>query len=124
MKEIELRGWDGEKMHHIDLLSYMAHREDIQDEEMPYEARRNELMLFTGLHDKNGNKIFEGDIIKFDTTDLKTQKLQHEFINKVRYDYCRFVVTDPSSDIPYCIYDVRQHIEVIGNIWENPESLK
>jgi uncharacterized phage protein (TIGR01671 family) len=129
MREIKFRAWNKElkQMNQVKGLHFVAHQDgrlDFIDAGWKWMPEAFELMQFTGLHDKNGKEIYEGDIVKFDTTDLKTKKLRHKFINQVRYDYCRFVVTDTSNDVPYCIYDVRQHIEVIGNIYENPELLE
>ena len=75
---------------------------------------------FTGLHDKNGKMIFEGDICK---TDLKWGSLLQIIFN----NYCATfqVLFDDgySEDFRQLYSDVR-HIEVIGNIHDNPELME
>lgn len=71
---------------------------------------------FTGLTDKNGNKIFGGNIVK-------CLSLEYGYVNKEVYyaeDRARFVLGSLGSD-----YDFEEYInvEVIGNIYDNPELL-
>lgn len=134
MREIKFRAWDKEKKRMVIVASYeflpFSGDTVIQwDNEKQYREsgvieERLELMQFTGLHDKNGKEIYEGDIRQFDTTDLRMKELHYKFKGDVRYNYCMFYIVDTSNDVPYNIYNVYQHIEVIGNIHENPELLK
>ena len=91
---------------------------------------------FTGLLDKNGKKIFEGDIVRiaycFGWDDEKEKDVpEEEYISKVySIDGCPFCV-----DLLHCDSDMTPiawldwsyddaEIEVIGNIHDNPELLK
>lgn len=70
---------------------------------------------FTGLTDKNGKKIFEGDII----TMQKYGKGKHKSL--VYFKNGKFAV-DGSN---YAFKDIcPRNMEIIGNIYDNPELLK
>jgi uncharacterized phage protein (TIGR01671 family) len=82
-----------------------------------YSNEQLELMQFTGLLDKNGKEIYEGDLIKAEEPDFETGV----FIYKVDFHDASFW----GQDKDFNHYPLRQFtdIEVIGNIYENPELL-
>ena len=67
---------------------------------------------YTGLNDKNGRKIFEGDIVKHDN------KI---YVIKYLEKYARFAPTNSHSVFMVCAFE---QLEIIGNIHDNPELLK
>ena len=83
------------------------------------EVQPVELMQFTGRKDKNGKEIYEGDICKTYTIGEPSELLDT-------------VVFDDGSFVFQCDYKLsielrgfkQDYIEIIGNIYENPELLK
>lgn len=70
------------------------------------------IQQFTGICDKNGKEIFEGDILKY--TNYSSKNYGHESIFEVKWSGTGF----------NCISLINEnHSEVIGNIFENPELL-
>ena len=69
---------------------------------------------YTGLTDRNGKRIFEGDIIEF-----------HEEIGKIEYSECdaAFYIVFDTWYTYFSTTDERR-IEIIGNIHDNPELLR
>ena len=80
-----------------------------------------EIMQYTGLKDKNGKEIYEGDIIK-----IYAKGLGGEAIGKIVYDEydLAFVLRNEEEELSECLWYAEQQIEVIGNIYDNPELLE
>lgn len=74
------------------------------------------LCEFTGLTDKNGKRIWEGDIVIY-TEEIETRSRGKETLKgvyEVKFEYCGFSPLD-------CL--ACNHLEVIGNIHDNGELL-
>lgn len=84
-----------------------------------YSVHKETVGQYTGLTDKNGVKIFEGDIVTI--PDSKKMGLPA----LIRYDYVRATYEVSRSGYnPLSLIDAREFYEVIGNIHDNPELLK
>lgn len=72
------------------------------------------LMQSTGLVDKKGKEVFDGDVIKYE-----------DIIASVVYfkDKARFVLEDNYNSIEDCDNEYMKTYKVIGNIYENEELL-
>lgn len=77
---------------------------------------------YTGLHDKNGKEIYEGDIVYCQTKYGKAKALI-EFIDGKFVAYWNSAITHPQNGHHIACYDINKKFEVIGNVFENPELL-
>ncbi|MBK2004044.1 hypothetical protein JI641_13670 [Listeria ivanovii subsp. londoniensis] len=88
-----------------------------------YKVRPETVGQFTGLTDKNGSKIFEGDIVEIIEIDAFGNLDWNRLKGKVMFSEGAWLVTDNRSfAIP--LWSEINEIEVIGNIHENPELLE
>lgn len=111
-REIKFRAWDTSDK---EKGPYMLGPYDLTDTIFNHkEVRKMQLMQFTGLKDKNGKEIYEGDIVSHlhsaDTCVVVFQK-----------ETAMFLAQEISDEkLGFGIEDVT---EVIGNIYENADLL-
>lgn len=88
-----------------------------------YEVYPETVCQYTGLTDKNGKKIFEGDIVKqyADTTELG-KDLYYFYKIEWNKDYGYFEGAEIFSGETFLFPDL-EDCEVIGNIFDNPDLL-
>ena len=106
-REIKFRAWDGK--------DYMSKPFTIYDVQLSRIGFTKEaiLMQYTGLKDKNGKEIYEGDILKSPYPNCKNIEIKW-----MTGGCCNFVATGWDWD-----QDCIKNFEVIGNIYENPELI-
>lgn len=143
MREIKFRAWDKKtkKMRAVNSIVFHYEEEcfDFDNSRFPKvvnlwgkdiiedkaivlhrEIKDVELMQYTGLKDKNGKEIYEGDIVK---CNYNYYGDKGTYIGKVifREDTCMFLITDTKST-NYEWWN--EDKVVIGNIFDNPELLE
>ena len=82
-----------------------------------------ELMQYTGLKDKNGKETYEGDIVKFRFKDDREEF--PDLIGYIEYQttFTAFRIMSNQGSFKIDITEIK-FIEVIGNIYKNPELLE
>jgi len=123
MREIKFRAWDTEtsEMRDWDDLYHLSFRCMSKDYDF-------ELMQYTGLKDKNGKEIYEGDILQF--IDMFDIPEHNKIIAPVVWHEptLRLIPQDTEENTRGGHYihhwDSVSDIEVIGNIYENQELLR
>ena len=81
------------------------------------------LMQSTGLHDKNGKEIFEGDILGIDT-DEEVVNVNIYWDSKHALFMFESEKYNEKQALAELLEDISYPFEIIGNIYENPELLE
>ena len=103
------------------LIHYQKHQPIITDNNaVSYDVDPSTVGQYTGLTDKNGKKIFEGDIVKTD----KFSEPNKQYIIKYDLQFGAFIGQD-RYNLYFVTFDGDSvEFEVIGNIHDNSELLE
>lgn len=128
MREIKFRAWDKNEKDFVEITSFgfdeglwyvQAIDEKENNIDPPYFDFEDELevMQYTGLKDKNGREIYEGDIVSYPGIGRSEDQEPDLLVVKwLENDGC-FIFGGVRTD-----YAIR-YGEVVGNIYENPELI-
>ena len=126
MREIKFRAWNGKAMYYLDMLynielTYTKAGSwclwDIWTHKLiagEYDEPELILMQYTGLKDRNGKEIYEGDIVQDQDGNLYQVKYTKYYI----YPFGAIFPDKPKEVVN------EYECEIIGNIYENPELLE
>lgn len=126
-REIKFRAWNRKiKVFIYWTLDQMFKTKSVTDEEFG----DNDWMQFTGLHDRNGKEIYEGDVVKGYIPNVTLEP--SEVISSIYFEEGSFIFSK-SNDEPITLREIIKisnkkeckflGLEIIGNIHDNPELL-
>jgi len=132
MRTIKFRIWDNinNKMYNLGNLEDCLYRTEFE-EEFGYDLTNYIIMQYTGLKDKNGKEIYEGDIVKWTRkTWVDIYDEENGYREQTDISFIEYSIEDRAFMIESEGYGYEgeglwnwNEIEVIGNIYENPELL-
>ena len=122
MREIKFRFWDKKSKEMRIPVGYLE-QYLIFESDIERHYTSGVLMQYTGLKDKNGVEIYEGDIISNPSGD------GYDLINVIEFDRGVFSIVVEGDEmnpyyVEYPLYDWHKEAEIIGNIYENSELLE
>jgi len=154
MREIKFRVWDTaakqpmiyfgsnfELDDDADTISFRTEKDTFVMGDRDEDGKRFTLMQYTGLKDKNGKEIYEGDVVEFSDKwewyktkygismmFAKSEKGDRYAKLKAAYEAepmeRRVVKFDPYEAYGLSKGDLESYWEVIGNLYENPDLIK
>ncbi|MDJ8959746.1 YopX family protein [Clostridium perfringens] len=130
-RDIKFKGWDSvnEVMLPVESINFREGYVSLNegDNSLTDTLEMIELIQYTGLKDKNGKEVYEGDIIESPLWEAEPYEIVFkDYAFKAR-DIRKKIMY--GSDLFFDIDDllsgcVGETFEVIGNIYENPELLR
>jgi len=116
-REIKFRCWHINNKEMINFYTLANEPELLRDILTASETIGVIPMQYTGLKDKNGKDVFEGDVLRITSWSTTFKVVWDDY-------YAKFTVVKIESDLGRKLdYIPSEECEIIGNIYENPELL-
>jgi hypothetical protein len=113
MREISFRAWDKVNWKMSVCAGFLSGQVIIIEEDGTVTGKKDDdfiLMQFTGIKDRNGKEVYEGDLVMW-----------VDIVESVEY------IEENGEYLPFGSHDCAwegKECEIIGNIYENPELIK
>ncbi|SRR6266478_1648751 len=126
MRSIKFRAWnaiENRMENDLKLAMYLDGRVFVNQDDWRHHSKQFKLLEFTGLHDINGNPIFEGDLVR--AIPIKWRD-EFEAIKEVVFNDGKFCLEwslHISEEVVFISLDCFK-LEIVGNIQESPELLE
>lgn len=137
MRPIKFRAWDKKNKRMLPVDKLMQEYDGVlrfrHNTAVEKNATFNEvldIMQFTGLHDKNGKEIWEGDVLHFQNSILSSNDPKPDYrVVKWNEEYGAFAHAYidgnvETSGFTFCKSNAGKHFEVIGNVYEHPHLIE
>jgi uncharacterized phage protein (TIGR01671 family) len=130
MREIKFRAWDntnkdigGQVMYDWDRLNALDADGVLSLVDLLVNGwdKQGIPMQYTGLRDKNGKEIYEGDILKHEYPEVSLLKVVY---NRGGFNIVGIHLKEPMSELLNPDNSLYIQSEIVGNIYENPELVK
>ena len=135
MREILFRGKRLDDGEWVEGYLYITHNgeheisiynDEVNIERWTHEVDPSTVGQYTGLKDKNGKRIFEGDVCRF----REWSNGEMCWVGKVHWEHQQFMISGGPNKECETMFElcmsrfIPENIEVIGNITDNPELLE
>ena len=133
MRKIKFRCWDKENKEMLEVQE-LDYADSYDGQPMVRTTMYNDyfdtedmiLMQYTGLKDKNGKEIYDGDIVKKETfDDTKPNYIAVSYAKVIYFEHLAgFYLVNRDNKILWEVGQDKYNIEVVSTIYENPELLE
>lgn len=118
MRDLKFRVWDEASINHMVFISEFD--DSTWDEILT--AYSETIMQYVGLKDKNGKEIYEGDIVRLGSLELRFVIVYYE--GRFALKDTRYLDDEFPMDNGIGLLCYRERIEVMGNIYEDKKLLE
>lgn len=131
-REIKFKAWNKieNEMSYVFQIQYddgVLLEVAVEDDDYPWDINDIELLQNTGLKDIRDDEIYEGDIVKWghrNTSEYPPRIAVVEFKPDIQFRPINLKNNKPFYYGNFAYRDTEKYLEILGNIYENPELLE